>query len=54
MARKKSRTDNQVYKVTKSKLDLALEKIDVLEKKLEVKKPKTTPEPAKIQETMDT
>jgi chromosome segregation ATPase len=31
-AKRKARTDSQVYKVTKSKLDLALEKIQVLEK----------------------
>jgi len=32
VAKKKARNDSQVYKVTKSKLDLAMEKIQVLEK----------------------
>lgn len=31
-AKRKARTDSQVYKVTKSKLDLAMEKIQMLEK----------------------
>ena len=31
-AKRKARTDSQVYKVTKSKLDLAMDKIQVLEK----------------------
>ncbi len=33
-ARKKERNDSQVYRVTKSKLELAMDKIDMLEKQL--------------------
>jgi chromosome segregation ATPase len=45
-AKRKARTDSQVYKVTKSKLDLALEKIQVLEKNAEATGAATTARPA--------
>jgi chromosome segregation ATPase len=45
-AKRKARTDSQVYKVTKSKLDLAMEKIQVLEKNAKSTDGATTARPA--------
>jgi chromosome segregation ATPase len=42
-AQKKARNDNQVYRVTRSKLDLAMEKLAYLEARLRAQEPRSTP-----------